>query len=539
MTARTRPRRRPRPAALPAAPVAPTAPAAPASPAGGGDRRPRGLLLALFVLIVTVHSFSEVKTTNDSRWTLHVAYSLVTEGNRDLAEWRDLIAPDDYRIAWQDGRPYTFFPYGTDLWATPIVALLDAAMRATMGRRYGSELAQWRIGDVQEFWASVTVALAALVLLGIGRRLGLTWRRAAALALLFAFGTSAWSTASRALWSHTPALLCNAAALALVLRAGEVGRGPALGGRARAASLLAAGLVLGFGFVVRPTGAVPAAVLAVLAWAYAGRRALWLLAGGAVAAALFGAHNLAVYGRVLPPYYLPGRLAGASTFGPALLGNLVSPARGLFVFTPVLLFALPGAWALLRARPAAAGEAARPPADGAPSSLPPGGGPVAGGRALGAALVVAVALHWVVISSYPHWWGGHCYGPRLFTDALPFLCVLLVPVLARWPGGRGAGASREGGRGGRRWSAAGLVFTAAALLGLGAHAVGANVTASGRWNGVPADVDARPQRLWDWRDPQFLRWRDPAPLSSGRSGAAPRPAAPGRTTAPGRAPGAA
>lgn len=517
-------RRQPRSAGAPSGPAAATA------PAGGGDRRPRGLLLALFVLIVAVHSFSEIKTTNDSRWTLHVAYSLVTEGNRDLAEWRGLIAPDDYRIVWQDGRPYTFFPYGTDLWATPIVALLDVAMRATMGRRYGSELAQWRIGDVQEFWASVTVALAALVLLGIGRRLGLTWRRATALALLFAFGTSAWSTASRALWSHTPALLCNAAALALVLRAGGVGRGPNLSGRARAASLLAAGLVLGFGFVVRPTGAVPAAVLAVLAWTYAGRRALWLLAGGAAVAGLFGAHNLAIYGRVLPPYYLPGRLAGAATLGPALLGNLVSPARGLFVFTPALLFAIPGAWDLLRARPAAAGKAAPPPA---------GAGPIAGGRALGAALVAAVALHWVAISSYPHWWGGYCYGPRLFTDAVPFLCVLLAPVLARWPGGRGAGASRRAEPGVRRWRADGLAFAAAALLGLGVHAVGANVAASGRWNGVPADIDAHPQRLWDWRDPQFLRWRDPAPLSSGRSGAAPPPAAPGRTTAPGRAPGAA
>jgi hypothetical protein len=56
---------------------------------------------------------------------------------------------------------------------------------------------------------------------------------------------------------------------------------------------------------------------------------------------------------VLPPYYLPGTavtVGDNSTFGEALLGNLISPARGLFVFSPVLIFAIGGFWLAMRTR---------------------------------------------------------------------------------------------------------------------------------------------------------------------------------------------
>jgi hypothetical protein len=48
------------------------------------------------------------------------------------------------------------------------------------------------------------------------------------------------------------------------------------------------------------------------------------------------------------------------------------------------------------------------------------------------------------------------------------------------------------------------------LVGLAALSVFINCRAATtvdvhRWNADPVDVDRQPERLWDWRDPQFLR----------------------------------
>jgi len=61
---------------------------------------------------------------------------------------------------------------------------------------------------------------------------------------------------------------------------------------------------------------------------------------------------------------------GVGTLGEALLGNLVSPSRGLFVYTPVLLFAVAGAVARPRT----------PGGDGLVSALVRSWGSPGGGR---------------------------------------------------------------------------------------------------------------------------------------------------------------
>ena len=54
--------------------------------------------------------------------------------------------------------------------------------------------------------------------------------------------------------------------------------------------------------------------------------------------------------QLIPDYYRPRRVSVSETFGEAMLGNLVSPARGLFVYSPVLLLAFSGFALALRHR---------------------------------------------------------------------------------------------------------------------------------------------------------------------------------------------
>jgi hypothetical protein len=209
------------------------------------------------------------------------------------------------------------------------------------------------------------------------------------------------------------------------------------------------------------------------------RYAVRYIGYGALALGLFVALNLAVYGAPLSRYYRAaiGGLEPGEHILEALAGTLVSPARGLFVFSPVLLFAVPGAVA-------AVGGSRR--------------------HELHGWLAAVVVLHWITISSFRSWWGGHSYGPRLFSDILPYLVYFLIPVIgALWPSGR-MGMVR-----GRSASLVVAVFGLTLAASVLIHGRGARSYHGHDWSESPVDVDKAPARVWDWRDPPFLRRAPP------------------------------
>ncbi|PYS81494.1 MAG: hypothetical protein DMF70_09205 [Acidobacteria bacterium] len=58
-----------------------------------------------------------------------------------------------------------------------------------------------------------------------------------------------------------------------------------------------------------------------------------------------------------------------------------------------------------------------------------------------------------------------------------------------------------------RWNAE-IAFGAALLLiSVGINARGAMNGATAVWNQKPVNVDEHPERVWDWKDPQFLATR--------------------------------
>ena len=108
-------------------------------------------------------------------------------------------------------------------------------------------------------------------------------------------------------------------------------------------------------------------------------------------------------------------------------------------------------------------------------------------RTLRPYLIAIVIGHWLLISSFEQWSGGHCYGPRYFSDMSPIFVWFLIPVLLR-PGRVPA-----------------VAFAALAAVSFFIHYQGATQWATMQWNVDPVNVDSHPERIWDWRDPQFLR----------------------------------
>ena len=206
-------------------------------------------------------------------------------------------------------------------------------------------------------------------------------------AALFALGTSMWST-SQALWQHPAAVLFLCIALLFLSRAeqdaawaGRAGLPLALAVAARHADV-ALVAVLAIGIAVRWPRRVPA--LAGLG-ARRSRRCSWRTSGGTSARRC--AHGFSGSGaRFSEPW------------GHGHLGLLVSPAKGLLVFTPLVVVAGGGAGVRVS------------------------GGASDGWRRRSGAAAVA---HWILMGRWSEWHGGESWGPRMMTDALPLLFVFL------------------------------------------------------------------------------------------------------------------
>ncbi len=423
------------------------------------------------------HGLSKVRTPYDSCWVVPTAYSWVNEGNADLNEFQPLLREQgEYGTTVVEGKRVYFFPHGTSLLVAPLVGALSKLLSWTHGFDMQNYLSTHVAGKIEKPLASFWVALTALLLFELLRRelaakekqaqlLQVEWQEGAeavsrrpqwialSLAFIFAFGTSAWSIASRALWAHTASALFLTLTLAFLTA-----------GRRQRSLVKWAGSAVALAYVMRPTNS-----LSVLAFSLyvlmVHRREFWrYLACAAPIATAFISYNFAVFGQWLPDYYLPGRIGYHPLFFEALAGNLWSPARGLLLYIPVFQFCLLGAWWQFRGKR---------------------------WSALETTLACLLFGHWVMISMFEHWWGGHSYGPRLFTDVLVFLVWFLLPVVDR--------LFREKPKG----LMSGFVLMAA--IGVGIHAHGANSKGAWRWNSEPVDVDHAPQRLWDWSDAQFQR----------------------------------
>lgn len=406
-----------------------------------------GLALLVVGLLVGNARVSYVQAS-DPFGTLLVSEAILEHGTirLDSLDLPDLETRLGYRGFVRNGHTYYVYPLGTSLVATPFVALARA-----LGMDLGRHDVEVRL---QHHLATLAAVVTLWLLVRLARRLLPFWP-ALTCAIAFWSGTTLASTGGTALWSHVLLVIATLAAVDLIVEAEVHGR-PVAWARL--------GVLLFLAYLTRPTAA-PLAVLLLL-WVGARDRRGGLRAAG-VAAVLFGGFLLASQrelGEWLPPYYRMG-LDGGTFSGEALAGLLVSPSRGLLTFSPFLI-ALPAAAGLRR-----------------PDwPLSPGWWAVGIGWPL---LLVLAFSRWTM------WWGGGCFGPRLLTDALPGLFLLVVRV---WPTRLPRGRARLG------LGVLTLTVVAAGTIHVGQ---GLYNPWTFRWNGEPS-VDTEPWARWTWRFPQFL-----------------------------------
>jgi hypothetical protein len=319
--------------------------------------------------------------------------------------------------------------------------------------------------------------------------------------LAFGLGSSVLSVLSREPWQHTFVVALQALAMAVVLR------GTQPPGRGR---MGLAGALVGLAVLVRATSFV----YAVPWWWWlrrGGRTSTWPFCAGlapGVVATL--AYNWLVFGSpflfgqiIIGRYRFASGASRAVSWDPlaALAGLLASPGRGLFVYSPVLLWALlvlVGSWVV--ARRSACG------------CFRPTGGHLSDTAAVLPPALLAVTINILSAATWKEWAGGYTYGPRYLADTLPFWGLVVAAAAVRL---------RERNIGWRRVALV-LVWP---LLGVSVafHAAGLLVSPY-RADAYSAriDPDHHPERLWRWRDfpplDNLRLWRADRKISNDTAG---------------------
>lgn len=420
-------------------------------------------LVLIFLVVFSIHFLGcKISSSFDSRWSIHTSMSIIKEGNTDLDEYQQLIEAEHYYAIHRIGdHLYTQYPIGTSLLALPYVAFLDHFFKRSLAIDLEHFIGEVSPRGLEILIASNFVALATVCIYLIGQLLFQKQRYSFLLAFIFAFCTSAWSTASRALWQHGPSALLLAFSLYALLSAKY---------HPRYASWLIqlVSIPLAFSYVVRPTNGLSILLFSIVIFIRYRRHFIPYCLWSMIVAIPFFIYNFRVYHSLLPPYYAsPNQLQFNIRIIEGLAGTLLSPSRGLFIFTPVLLFSIYGIILKIRRKHL---------------------------DILDYSILTIIILHWILSSSHPHWWGGHSYGPRYFIDVLPYFLYFLVPVFTEIS--KLSGAKRTGFV---------VVLCCTLVISFLIHFRGATNWDVHYWNSEPINVDEDPSRVWDWRDIQFLR----------------------------------
>jgi hypothetical protein len=306
-----------------------------------------------------------------------------------------LFSTKSYLFFRHGGGMYSTFGLGTPLAALPIYLIPTLVIRT---------MTHYQALIISKVAASAMVALAAVFIYLSARKL--SNRPVAVLtALIFGVATNVFAMASQTLMNFTGVVLFSAAGLYFLVSGGDKKRNIILAGVAFAWAgmcqplLFLILLLFGLFVLVRKwkdvfwyaAGAIPIVLLTV--WYQ------WVSYGSPVKSGelLLSVYNLTGKWNVKVPLT---RLWTAQIWK-GFAGILFSPSRGVFIWSPILLFSILGFVVTIRRR----------------------GNPFLYYCAAAAMLLILAQSAW-------RWWdGGNGYGYRITLDALPFLVLLLVPAI--------------------------------------------------------------------------------------------------------------
>lgn len=350
---------------------------------------------ALFILVFAAYAWF----FGGGGWNQNASFDLT----RAIVERRtfaiDAYRSNTYDVSFHGGHTYANKAPGLSFLAVPPYAALVAIERLS-----GLDPDSFAVLTLNLWLCTVLVcatsgaALAALLFVYARNRMETPAARAVVGALVIAFGTYVFAY-STVFFAHVPS------ALLLFWAFAEIDR-PAVAGSLGGAAVLCS-------YAALPALVVMLAIAMVRKSARA-RYAMSVVAGGAPFALLLIAYQVICFGgpfrtavdATSPVFKTKGALLGVfvTPHLAPLLGITISPFRGLFFLSPVLLLAIAGGTMMVRR----------------------------GVMRRELAMVTGVVVAFLAVNvSFNNWDAGAAIGPRYILPVVPFLAVPLFHVLGR------------------------------------------------------------------------------------------------------------
>jgi hypothetical protein len=420
----------------------------------------RGVIgVVLLLSVAWVFCICPVHYLSDGGFSLLMSEAMIHEHTPDMLSYG--IARHHGAIYINGGYPWNIkiingrllyvYPWGSSLLSLPLVAIFNAArFRVAPHHKYNGY-------NESRMQAIIAAGLCAITIWVIYQTAGyiLPLRWSLLIALSAAFGTSIWSSASRTLWPQTWAVLLIAIGIWLLLS-----------GSLRPFLL---GTVFAWACLVRPQVIPDVAAITGYVLRRYDRRFFWCYVMAGVLWTVPVCTLMRFFtGGFFSALYRPGMLDFPNQFWHRLYGVLLSPSRGLIVFSPIALVPIYLTIRYWKVLPE---------------------------RHLAIVASVIVGMHLVMLSSWFMWWGGGSYGPRMLLETMPWFALLAILGIRAFLEDNILSVRRHLVMG----SIAAIVLTVSIAM----NAPGALAANSISWRYLDHQHLGA---LWDWHDPQFLCW---------------------------------
>ena len=415
------------------------------------------LLLSLIILALIIFSRNNYRDC-DSLGCVLTSQAIVSHGTIKLDAYRDMLKQHEAvygsRIMTKNNHLFYNYPLGTCIYSVPFVWLANC-----IGRDMSTIVNNVPIDDmrVQKVLSALIVTVCFVLVYGLCRCF-LAPLSSALLTLVFVLGSPLISTMGTALWSLDLEVMFILLCLLMIVHDDR---------KIFTLNPYVLSFFLFSAYLCRPTAAIFVVLVALYVLLFKSRSAFIKLSASCflffIVFVIFSLHE---YKTILPPYYLQ-RFSQIETFWTGLYGILLSPARGLIIYSPYLLFTFFGLCCFFK-------EFFR-------------------SRLMWFA-ILWFFFHLVMIAQYPIWWGGHSFGPRLLTDVFP-ACILITILV--W-----SHASKTLSHRPRNVLITIFLFFSLISIFINTYQ-GLYNPATGQWNSATS-IYKSSDYLFDWKYPQFM-----------------------------------
>lgn len=414
--------------------------------------------IALCLITFSVFYCSPVRSIDnysqsDPRFTLLTAQSIVQNKTIRLDKYitPDLTEDGHYSKASLisiNNHHYDYFPIGSAIMMVPVTAVTLFT---------GRDMTIWSNNYSLQMQTTMIILALTSILLYLFFRTKLNKLTSLLLALSLTYGTSLSSTCGTGLWNFCFEIVFILISMILLFEYYQKHSFPPF-------IATAIGVLLFMAYLCRPSALIIFCGTMLLFLIQKKIKASsFLLLGFIIPLLGFIIFSYSEYKTLLPPYYSANRVHLSFSTLKTIPKVLLSPSRGLFIYSPQLLATALFSLFVLKRK----------------------------------FLITSFALGWITIitaatASFWKWWGGWSFGPRLLTDTIPAFAILTLIIASTLTAGS------------KRKKAFIIAVTALSFPAIFINIFQGQYNINTSFWNSDMDIDNAPKQAESWKDTQFL-----------------------------------